>query len=65
MGTEEPVCSVCGQPVATVIRRHKTLGAWVPTWVAGPCRNPECASHTVESPEEHRQAPGRRLSGTS
>lgn len=25
-----------------VVRRHKTLGAWVPVWVRGPCRNPEC-----------------------
>ncbi|GGW87056.1 hypothetical protein GCM10010297_05040 [Streptomyces malachitofuscus] len=25
-----------------VVRRHKTLGAWVPVWVQGPCRNREC-----------------------
>ncbi|MFJ3225570.1 hypothetical protein ACIPJS_19750 [Streptomyces sp. NPDC086783] len=65
MGTEEHVCSVCGQPVATVVKRHKTLGAWVPTWVAGPCRNPECASHSGESEEGHREAPARPMSDTS
>lgn len=31
--------------MATVVRRHKTLGAWVPKWVAGPCRNPECEAY--------------------
>ncbi|MFF9767390.1 hypothetical protein ACF1GT_12365 [Streptomyces sp. NPDC014636] len=43
MGSEEPVCPVCGQPVETVVKRHKTLGAWVPLWGPGPCRNPDCA----------------------
>lgn len=42
MGSEQPVCPACGQPVEMVVRRHKTLGAWVPAWVHGPCRNPEC-----------------------
>jgi hypothetical protein len=44
MGSEQHVCPDCGQPVETVVRRHKTLGAWVPVWVPGPCRNPECAA---------------------
>nr|WP_306185310.1 hypothetical protein [Streptomyces sp. MK5] len=51
----ERVCPVCGQPVEAVVRRHKTLGAWVPVWVPGPCRNPECrASGTaaVRQPQE-------------
>jgi hypothetical protein len=34
--------------VETVVRRHKTLGAWVPRWVPGPCRNPECAAEGAE-----------------
>lgn len=42
MDSEQPVCPVCGQPVETVVRRHKTLGAWVPVWTHGPCRNPRC-----------------------
>jgi hypothetical protein len=33
--------------VDRVVRRHKTLGAWVPVWVGGPCRNPECADRAV------------------
>jgi hypothetical protein len=31
--------------VETVVRRYKTLGAWVPRWVAGPCHNPECEAY--------------------
>ncbi|WP_457461331.1 hypothetical protein [Streptomyces sp. TE5632] len=42
MGSDEPVCPACGQPVEMVVRRHKTLGVWVPTWVHGPCGNQEC-----------------------
>lgn len=48
MGREEHTCPDCGQPVATVVQRYKTLGAWVPKWVAGPCRNPECEAYVGE-----------------
>ncbi|MFG2127687.1 hypothetical protein ACGFNV_07795 [Streptomyces sp. NPDC048751] len=48
MDSQGHVCPACGQPVETVVRRHKTLGAWVPKWVAGPCRNPQCDAHVVE-----------------
>lgn len=41
--TQEPVCPACGQPVGTTIKRHKVLGAWVPTWQPRPCHNPDCA----------------------
>ncbi|MGW3646531.1 hypothetical protein [Streptomyces sp. NPDC000878] len=51
MGSEEYDCPVCGQHVTTVIRRHKTLGAWVPKWVAGPCRNPECEAYADPAAE--------------
>ncbi|MDX2526088.1 hypothetical protein ACSCB1_15620 [Streptomyces europaeiscabiei] len=51
MGIDEHVCPVCGQPVATVVRRHKTLGAWVPVWSPGPCRNHECAAYVDEAVE--------------
>ncbi|MFB0618288.1 hypothetical protein [Streptomyces sp. AGS-58] len=44
MDSEQPVCPVCGQPVDMVVRRHKTLGAWVPVWTPGPCHSPDCAS---------------------
>ncbi|MFF9582289.1 hypothetical protein [Streptomyces achromogenes] len=63
MGGEESVCPVCGQPVETVVKRHKTLGAWVPVWGRGPCRNPDCAAYTGSGgPESGRSAtagPGR------
>ncbi|WP_216589643.1 hypothetical protein [Streptomyces brasiliscabiei] len=49
MGIDEQVCPVCGQPVATVVRRHKTFGAWVPVWSPGPCRNHECAVYVGEA----------------
>ncbi|MFC9681182.1 hypothetical protein [Streptomyces sp. NPDC056948] len=35
----------------TVVRRHKTLGTWVPLWVAGPCHNPECGAYDAEGAE--------------
>ncbi|MEU6593202.1 hypothetical protein ABZ923_28935 [Streptomyces sp. NPDC046881] len=45
MDSDAPACPVCGQPVETVVKRHKTLGAWVPVWGPGPCRNPDCGRH--------------------
>ncbi|MEV5545284.1 hypothetical protein AB0L35_03970 [Streptomyces sp. NPDC052309] len=48
MDGKNHVCPVCGQPVETVVRRHKTLGAWVPVWVPGPCRNPDCEACSEE-----------------
>ncbi|MEU2153996.1 hypothetical protein ABZ532_03035 [Streptomyces sp. NPDC019396] len=39
----EFVCPACGKPVGTVIKRRKVLGAFVPEWVPGPCRNAGCA----------------------
>ncbi|GAB1337777.1 hypothetical protein ACE1SV_43670 [Streptomyces sp. E-15] len=56
MGSEQPVCPVCGQSVETVVKRHKTLGAWVPVWGAGPCRNPDCAAGAESA---RSTAPGR------
>ncbi|MEH0636285.1 hypothetical protein QBA35_23630 [Streptomyces bottropensis] len=70
MGIDEHVCPVCGQPVATVVRRHKTLGAWVPVWSPGPCRNHECAAYVDEAVEaedaaaEKPRAVARRTSGS-
>ncbi|MDQ0583390.1 hypothetical protein [Streptomyces rishiriensis] len=45
MDREQRACPACGQPVQSVVRRHKTLGAWVPRWVAGPCHNPRCEAY--------------------
>lgn len=56
MGIDEQVCPVCGQRVATVVRRHKTLGAWVPVWSPGPCRNHECAAYVDEAVEAEQAA---------
>ncbi|MFI8072566.1 hypothetical protein ACIF85_27805 [Streptomyces sp. NPDC086033] len=64
MDSDEHVCPVCGQPVQTVVRRHKTLGAWVPVWVGGPCHNPECEANAdrVTAPgESHGGAPPEKV----
>lgn len=55
MGTDEHVCPECGQPVATIVHRYKTLGAWVPRWGPGPCRNPDCAAYADEPGHGHAQ----------
>nr|WP_314218793.1 hypothetical protein [Streptomyces sp. DSM 40713] len=55
MDREQRVCPDCGQPVQSVVRRHKTLGAWVPRWVPGPCHNPRCEAY-VEPGPRHRTA---------
>ncbi|MFG2980648.1 hypothetical protein ACGFYQ_05235 [Streptomyces sp. NPDC048258] len=41
-GHEQRMCPACGSPVDTVVRRRKSLGIFVPEWVPGPCRNPDC-----------------------
>ncbi|WUM78899.1 hypothetical protein OG485_28480 [Streptomyces sp. NBC_00328] len=59
MGTDEHVCPECGQPVATVVHRYKTLGAWVPRWGPGPCRNPDCAAYADEPGHGHGRREGQ------
>ncbi|GAA3772895.1 hypothetical protein GCM10023083_07520 [Streptomyces phyllanthi] len=44
--------------MATVVRRHKTLGAYVPVWGPGPCRNPECKAYVEDADEASRDRPG-------
>ncbi|MGW2617981.1 hypothetical protein [Streptomyces sp. NPDC001500] len=58
MDREQRVCSACGEPVQSVVRRHKTLGAWVPRWVPGPCHNPECEAYVEPGAQPHLAAPG-------
>ncbi|MFF5154804.1 hypothetical protein ACFY3N_00785 [Streptomyces sp. NPDC000348] len=58
MDSEQPVCPACGQPVETVVRRHKTLGAWVPVWAHGPCRNPECREFHGAAEAGRTERPG-------
>ena len=48
----EHVCPACGQPVVTVVKRHKTLGTFVPLWGPGPCHNPACPQ-SVDTEGEH------------
>ncbi len=43
----------------TVVGRHKTLGAWVPVWGSGPCRNPDCAAYGEQA------EPAARAAGTA
>lgn len=67
MDREQRVCPTCGQPVQSVVRRHKTLGAWVPRWVPGPCHNPRCEAY-VEPGTRHKaaehEAAGTEAAGT-
>lgn len=49
------VCPACKQPVTAELKRHKTMGAYVPTWKPGPCRNPDC----------QKNAPGEQSPGNS
>ncbi|MEJ8637336.1 hypothetical protein OG317_24965 [Streptomyces sp. NBC_01167] len=57
----EHQCPACGQPVGTVTKRRKTLGAYVPFWGPGPCHNPDCA----QSAESGGERPGDRPAGRS
>ena len=41
-------CPSCKQPVEAVMKRHKTMGVFVPVWTAGPCHNPQCARYEPE-----------------
>ncbi|MER5770505.1 hypothetical protein [Streptomyces sp. NPDC001985] len=54
-------CPSCGQPVGTVIERRKTLGAFVPSWGPGPCRNPDCAEGPSGHPAERPGAGTRTV----
>ncbi|MFI6276168.1 hypothetical protein [Streptomyces sp. NPDC050988] len=60
MTSDEYVCPVCKQAVDTVVRRHKTLGVFVPLWGAGPCRNPQCAEYE-EGEAEKAEAESERV----
>ena len=42
-----------------MVKRHKTLGAWVPRWVPAPCRNPRCEAYAPEGAEPHEE-PGEK-----
>ncbi|MGC9378782.1 hypothetical protein [Streptomyces sp. MH13] len=40
------VCPSCGHHVPAEVKRHKTLGIYVPVWYPGTCRNPDCDART-------------------
>ncbi|MGW1541465.1 hypothetical protein ACWCPM_14730 [Streptomyces sp. NPDC002309] len=44
-------CHSCRQPVEDVVERHKTMGVYVPVWVAGPCHNPRCDRYVASEAE--------------
>ncbi|MGW6405557.1 hypothetical protein ACWF95_00200 [Streptomyces vinaceus] len=47
-GHDQRTCPVCGRSVDTLVRRRKALGIFVPEWVPGPCRNPDCPEYEAE-----------------
>ncbi|MDG9716585.1 hypothetical protein [Streptomyces sp. DH24] len=67
MDSKKNVCPVCGQAVEQVVRRHKTLGAWVPVWVSGPCQNPKCEAYPGDEAESAgpRERSGRHAAKKS
>jgi hypothetical protein len=60
-------CPACGEPVGTVIKRRKTLGAFVPVWEPGPCHKPGCplsdVSQSEKSPEESPEKSAEKSGG--
>ncbi|MFF1510420.1 hypothetical protein [Streptomyces sp. NPDC058326] len=46
--SSQRVCRSCKQPVDAVVERHKTMGVYVPVWVAGPCHDPNCDQYVPE-----------------
>ncbi|MEV4681752.1 hypothetical protein AB0K36_13365 [Streptomyces kurssanovii] len=59
------VCAACGQPVESVVRRHKTLGTYVPLWEPGPCRNPDCPLYVPPEGGARSDPGGQDRSGGS
>ncbi|RII16043.1 hypothetical protein DSC45_15760 [Streptomyces sp. YIM 130001] len=49
------VCPACKRPVETAVRRRKVLGAFVPVWGPGPCRNEKCHAYVEGEPEPVRK----------
>ncbi|HCA85567.1 MAG TPA: hypothetical protein DEQ61_08755 [Streptomyces sp.] len=42
------VCPACKHPVTAELKRHRTMGIFVPIWKPGPCHNPSCPKHAPE-----------------
>ncbi|GAA2537333.1 MULTISPECIES: hypothetical protein [Streptomyces] len=58
-------CPSCKQPVDAVVERHKTMGIFVPVWIAGPCHNPRCREYVPQQApiDSVRAATWRSLAG--
>lgn len=57
---EGDICPVCKQPVDTLVKPRKVLGAYVPSYSAGPCHNARCAAcvdQTEAPPQAQAAAP--------
>ncbi|MFJ7153428.1 hypothetical protein ACIQUQ_00670 [Streptomyces sp. NPDC101118] len=52
---QERHCPVCGRPVEEIVHRRKVLGAFVPEWGPGPCRNPDCPAYAPGGEAGHRR----------
>lgn len=48
------VCRLCKEPVGAVVKRHKTMGVFVPVWTPEPCRNPLCRGYVPEQEPSNR-----------
>ncbi len=50
---EAYVCPVCKKPVPTAVRRHKTLGVFVPVWGPAACQNRDCPDFRLDLHRKH------------
>lgn len=58
-GVDSFVCPECKQPVTAEVKRHKTLGVYVPVWGPGACHNAKCSEYVPaprHRPEPHAHA---------
>ncbi|MEV8593288.1 hypothetical protein [Streptomyces sp. NPDC052012] len=59
------VCPSCKQPVETVVERHRTMGVYVPLWIAGPCHNPHCEQYEPQEATPDEEEAAHRPGATS
>lgn len=50
---EAHTCPTCKKAVPLTIRRHKSLGVYVPSWVPGACQNRECPDYRLDPAHKH------------
>ncbi|MFI6942295.1 hypothetical protein ACIBI4_23735 [Streptomyces sp. NPDC050418] len=54
------ICPVCKQAVDTVVKPRKVLGAYVPSYSAGPCHNPRCSTSAEYASASAEEKAGSR-----